>query len=194
MRLRTNPKPGSLFAGLFFVLAGIGLSSCGGLNEELHSKRGPFLNLSQVLRGELEGRRLFFDRNGNIKETAQMRRSCSWEDETRGECRETIQTFYNGALLQNTLQWRVVYGERNEIIVSLKDGRGEQRGEVHGSVLSLEGFSLVPGEKEKSAAVKTRYFLLPARGRPVLYETELFSRFGFTLGSARTFWWHGSGG
>lgn len=179
--------------GLFFVLMGTSLWDCGGIDHELQMKRGPYLNPAGTLRGEFEGRRLIFDRNGNIKETAQLRRSCSWSDETRGVCQETIQTFYKKALGRNTLHWRVVYGDRNEMNISLKDGNGEQRGEVRGSIMLLEGFCLVPGDDEKRSDVETRYYLLPARDRPVLYETETYSRFGITLGSSRTFWRISSG-
>lgn len=173
-----------VFAEVLFLIL---LISCGGYNDQLLSRRKPRLRPLNWLSGEFLGRKVIFDRNGNIKETAYIRRKCRAIDDTRGNCREEIKYYYHYGNKKNEIEWAIIYHDKNKMDISIRDLFGELTGSVHGSVMLLEGRRLIPGSNDKKAAVKTQYQLLPGMEVSLL-QRDVYSFLGIKIGTEETFW------
>ena len=167
------------------------LAGCGGFNEHMARSHGPELDPARWLSGKMTGRQIITDRNDNIVQTARIMRECKPTDQTRGECVDTIEYYYNNregkkpATTTNRMSWTIDYSRDSRVVI--KDNFGKLQGRVLGSVLLLEGNKRLPGEEKKSSSLEARHQLLPGPGEPLL-ETENYRILGITIGTTRTYW------
>jgi len=167
--------------GLFTLL--LTLLSCGFYNPEV-SGQGPVFRPEVDMIGNFRGRRIVYDRNDSIIETAVIDRSCELKDGPVVDCRLDI--------LYERIQDRVVlnrsyaleYREALDASLHLTSEREDLKGKIHGAAFHLTGEGEVPGSEEK-VNQEIRFVAL-SDGEAL--ETILYSYLGFRSGKSVTFW------
>ena len=172
-------RSNALFA--LFVLT----AACGGYRPDL--ARGPHIHPSGWLAGRMQGRRLVFDRNGNIKETAVIQRECTLSNSTEGHCIDQESAYLPELRSGHSeLRWSIRYTDGHTMILKMDDGRGHLVGSNLGALLMLRGARQIP-YSTRTAHADVRFERLPGPGDPVL-ATETYSSWGIDLGVVQTFW------
>ena len=195
------------FPLLLFLLSLCG--ACGGYDWENARKRGPRIEPEEYFVGKKKGQLVVMDRNGNLRESADVYRECTVGSSLAGSCQDRIfarrMTRRDSGAVgpdacpedpefhcldreeQNTMEWTVQYENDTEASLTFADDRGSLSGRLAGSLLYVKGDRRIPGEGDESAHAKLCMFLLPGEGRPRL-RTEDYSFLGIHLGRVEIFW------
>ena len=170
------PLIGVLAIQVFFA-------SCGFYDPEL-SGRGPVFKPEVDLIGDFSGRRIVYDRNDSIIETAIIQRSCGLEEGPVIKCKLDIQYERSGERITLNRSYRLHYREALDASIHLTSEREDLKGEIHGAAFHLKGTGEVPNsEKEVSQEIR---FVALSRGEAL--ETILYSYLGLRAGKSVTFW------
>lgn len=202
---------------ILFLCLGLALPACGGLDETLARTQGPQWRLSEYFQGRKIGHQTIRDRNQNVRQVAQIERSCvPVPIRQEGRCEDRIQYLYAAAgaptpRLRDTLTWSVHYLTDQNAQVRLADGAGDLSGRILGASMLLEGTRLTPefdnGPWQTAPSVRADWRSAPGRDevlakspaaavrvrlhlRPnrTLLQTEHFRAWGIEIGTVETLW------
>ena len=199
---------------VLFLCLGLALPACGGLDEAFTRAQQPQWRLADYFQGRKIGHQTIRDRNQNVRQVAQIERSCvPVPVRQEGRCEDRIQYLYAGPggpapRLRDTLTWSVHYLTDQDAEVRLTDGAGELAGRILGASMLHAGTRLTPefdpGAESSAgtdrsgapgrgavlagspaAAVRVRLHLRPNQ---TLLQTERFRAWGFEIGTVETLW------
>lgn len=134
--------------------------------------------------GESRGRRIVYDRNDSIIETAIINRSCELVDGPVVSCKLDILYERSGDRVVLNRSYALKYREALDASIHLTSEREDLTGEIHGAAFHLTGTGEVPGSSEE-VSQEIRFISL-SEGEAL--ETILYSYLGLRSGKSVTFW------
>lgn len=201
MELRIPMNFGKRSIGLLITILPVfflGLSSCKSRNPDDALTGPPHIYPSGWMDGELTGYRLYFDRNGNLKESAVVQRVCTVRDPGAGHCEDTIKYHHNifAANNKQSLNWTLNFISNHRALWEIRldfpgDAVVKKEIPVHHQDVTLEGHMPVPGDAKKLLPVSVRFIALPGT-RGLIQEEEVYQNLGMVVGSVRTIWMQGA--
>ncbi|MBI3396727.1 MAG: hypothetical protein HY042_12895 [Spirochaetia bacterium] len=171
------------------ILAGLGTAACGapdvGVGEAMPVKLDP----EKFWTGQRAGYREIQDRNGNVIDTAFVRRVCTISSEG-GRCEDSIR-YASGS--EESLVYRVFRGfdEEGRTLVTIEESGRKEKGKVYGGLIELSGLARIP---KASIVTKssTRLHAMNGPMEPVM-EVRSFTYFGILSGLVTTLWLRSAG-
>ena len=184
-----------LHAGLCGVAAVL-YANCGGFDTERLARLGPAFDPLLWFAADQRGLMHVFDRNGNLRASAEILRDCENPEGQQGRCTDSFRHFSyapDGAVRETAVQvevhWRYELTPGEIGVLSIEDDAGTMTGEVHGCAAALRGERSVPLDPEsRMATAEILIQNLPGPPGHVL-QTEVFTYFGVRLGSVETHWY-----
>ncbi len=167
--------------GLFTLM--LLLLSCGFYNPEV-SGQGPVFRPEVDLIGDFRGRRIVYDRNDSIIETAIIQRHCELLDGPVVACKLDILYERSQERVVLNRSYALEYREALDASIHLTSEREDLRGKIHGAAFHLTGEGEVPGSEER-VNQEIRFIGL-SQGEAL--ETILYSYLGLRSGKSVTFW------
>ena len=161
----------------------IPLLHCGFYNPEL-SGQGAVFRPEVDLIGEARGRRILYDRNDSIIDTAIIHRSCTLEEGPAVLCKLQIKYERSDRTEILNRKYALEYRKALDASIHLTSETEDLKGEIHGAAFHLSGTGMVPGsQKEVSQEIR---FIGLSQGEAL--ETMLYSYLGLRAGKTVTFW------
>jgi len=131
------------------------------------------------------GFRTITDRNGNIKDTAYVKRDCTKTQDGKGNCNETI-TYLSGKQEERTIEWNIRYEDTRKILLTLDMGTFHMEGYQNSRMIFLKGKWFIPMSE---VPLSSEWKIFRWRGsKPVSEEIQDYYWMNFYSGTVRTLW------
>lgn len=165
------------------------LAGCGGVDTHHALTLRPPFDPTLWLRGQLKGTMLILDRNGNLRESADIIRNCDDLHGQQGTCTESIHYYYNNRNLSRELHWTAHYTDHEFATFTFKDDAGSVKGNLYGSLLHLSGDRQIPATESDSdtGTVDVRIYRLPGDADRV-FEVIEYTMWGVHMGRVEIYW------